>query len=686
MKTINYLQFLGAMKITALARGRLARRQFQTEKALKVIYTSHPLLIKYALRSKPGEKKVFWYKREVERKMLFANYIILVEKTGNNPPRIIVERNLQEIAIRILIRKNELIVLLQKIWRGFLSRRIVKYFRTELSRMFSINVAKVIRIQATYRGHHVRVNMGKYYYHRFHEKTMEKYLNERKLSILLQDKQNAKAMSLYSYKKDHQLEKTARYIGKVPYATDYNDPLKGYKTAWNEEEAYKRKIFQQSNLSDDKTLNLLKEDIQLNSDLVDNANSFIYKDIYRKQFIMNRIDEKGPYGYGKRSGEADFVFASYDNSNSNNNNNNNGILTIEEGHVLSNKNNNHLSDSRRNSRNTNNHNSSSQQLNKSATNRKPTLLLQNNNFNNTIGTKNTDNNDASTVGANDDISSLQSFVKLNLLKQPETSRQKSMRYYFQQDLTDIANRVVERVNKGQPPLGAVDMTIVEKTIKSMKKKHLLQQLKFLAPRPALQSRGKLRKQELPANDPAKRIHDQLKELEGIPLSSSSPPQKEGRQLLAIGNGTHQHHHDEDTGIDDNSSITNSLLSGQSLSTVGVGGEKLTVEKKQRLKFFNDLKKYNQAKLETKQLLEAEQLKQQQQVALYESNPPSRKGSSQDRQGRNSRKGSRATPNNNNNLPNNTGPTKARKNIQHGFAYPKEINFDSMSWLYSNEDC
>jgi hypothetical protein len=668
MKTINYLQFLGAMKITALARGRLARRQFQTEKALKVIYTSHPLLIKYALRSKAGEKKVFWYKRDVERKMLFANYLILVEKTGNNPPRIIVERNLQEIAIRILIRKNELIVLLQKIWRGFLSRRIVKYFRTELSRMFSINVAKVIRIQATYRGHHVRVNMGKYYYHRFHEKTMEKYLNERKLSILLQDKQNAKAMSFYSYKNDHQLEKTARYIGKVPYATDYNDPLKGYKTAWNEEEAYKRKIFQQSNLSDDKTLNLLKEDIQLNSDLVDNANSFIYKDIYRKQFIMNRIDEKGPYGYGKRSGESDIIFASYDNNNDNNNNN--GILTIEEGQVLSNKNNSHnnFNDSRRNSRNNNN--------------RKPTLLLQNNNFNNTIGTnKNIENNDASTVGANDDISSLQSFVKLNLLKQPETSRQKSMRYYFQQDLTDIANRVVERVNKGQPPLGAVDMTIVEKTIKSMKKKHLLQQLKFLAPRPALQSRGKLRKQELPANDPAKRIHDQLKELEGI----ASPPQKEGRQLLAIGNGTHHNHHDEDTGIDDNSSITNSLLSGQSLSTVGVGGEKLTVEKKQRLKFFNDLKKYNQAKLETKQLLEAEQLKQQQQVALYESNPPSRKGSSQDRQGRNSRKGSRATPNNN--LPNNnTGAPKVRKNIQHGFAYPKEINFDSMSWLYSNEDC
>lgn len=78
----NYLKFIAAKLINAAARGRLARRIASTERALLVLKSCHPLLIRYALRPVAKRPKVFWYRTKYEVDLLFANYLELVEKTG----------------------------------------------------------------------------------------------------------------------------------------------------------------------------------------------------------------------------------------------------------------------------------------------------------------------------------------------------------------------------------------------------------------------------------------------------------------------------------------------------------------------------------------------------------------------------------------------------------------------------
>ena len=82
-------------RITSLAYGRLARRRAMTERALLVAAKAHPLLIRYSLRSVINGPKTFWYKKKPELDLLFENYLLLVEKLGYTPPRLIVEQNIQ---------------------------------------------------------------------------------------------------------------------------------------------------------------------------------------------------------------------------------------------------------------------------------------------------------------------------------------------------------------------------------------------------------------------------------------------------------------------------------------------------------------------------------------------------------------------------------------------------------------
>ncbi len=93
--------------------------------------------------------------------MVFKNYMELVEKTGYQPPRQIVEVNIKEISVRILRRKGELIILVQRRWRGFMARRIVKFYRTEISRMFQYKVSRAMKIQRVFRGHFARLLIPK---------------------------------------------------------------------------------------------------------------------------------------------------------------------------------------------------------------------------------------------------------------------------------------------------------------------------------------------------------------------------------------------------------------------------------------------------------------------------------------------------------------------------------------------
>ena len=80
-----------------------------TERALLVAAKAHPLLIRYSLRSVVNGPKTFWYKKKHELDLLFENYLLLVEKLGYTPPRLIVEQNIQGKLGRVVAYVNDFI-------------------------------------------------------------------------------------------------------------------------------------------------------------------------------------------------------------------------------------------------------------------------------------------------------------------------------------------------------------------------------------------------------------------------------------------------------------------------------------------------------------------------------------------------------------------------------------------------
>lgn len=323
---LRKLQHKAAVRIESLARGRLARRKAEAERNLLVIKTSHPLLVKHALRIFPGKPKTFWYKRKVEIELAFADYIDLVEKTGYNPPRIVVERNFAELARRITIRKNELIVFVQKLWRGFMSRRIVKYYQTELHRLFGFQVSRVLKLQCVYRGHAARVALRKLKEERRKEKVMSEYLRIGRDQLLLKNKNKLKEQILIDYQKERKEEFTGRAILKLPYAlareTDLEtNAMKSANKVIQKHDAaasrngtnmtalannktlpFKMKIYQDSIHGDDKVIEEGLQVIDADRLLLDTMQQYVIDDILRREFIHFRIAERGPLGYGMRSG------------------------------------------------------------------------------------------------------------------------------------------------------------------------------------------------------------------------------------------------------------------------------------------------------------------------------------------------------------------------------------------------
>lgn len=91
------LEYRSAQAIQAMLRGRLGRRVFETEKWLQVLKKASRLLIQHALGHHPNRRRVFWYRGPAEEEQLFYDYRELVQRTGFQPPRLVVEENIREI-------------------------------------------------------------------------------------------------------------------------------------------------------------------------------------------------------------------------------------------------------------------------------------------------------------------------------------------------------------------------------------------------------------------------------------------------------------------------------------------------------------------------------------------------------------------------------------------------------------
>ena len=283
----KYLQYVAALKITAAARGRLGRRIARTERALAVIKSSHPLLIRHALKSSLRGPKVFWYNRKVELDLLYRNYLELVKKTGFIPPRKLVEDNIIEIARRVIERKNLLIVLVQRRWRGFMARRIVRYFRTEISRLFQFRVARAMKIQRVYRGHAVRLLIPSLIAQWERQEVMDEYLATSKDAATNNARFKSAEQVMGYYKVERNEEKTARFTSRIAAAEHF--------------EHKKMHAFWESPYADDKLGQQTDKLLGVEYGLIKREKDEVQRQHDRREFMEARIHERGPLGYGLRS-------------------------------------------------------------------------------------------------------------------------------------------------------------------------------------------------------------------------------------------------------------------------------------------------------------------------------------------------------------------------------------------------
>ncbi len=122
--------FLCASRVQAVVRGRLERRAAEVERSLAVIRDAHPILMAEALRPWKGVS-VFWYKRPEELRLLYRDYRLLVQRTGNEPPLYRVEKNINTVAARVSLLMAQRAVRIQKRVRGMIGRKFIRQYRVE---------------------------------------------------------------------------------------------------------------------------------------------------------------------------------------------------------------------------------------------------------------------------------------------------------------------------------------------------------------------------------------------------------------------------------------------------------------------------------------------------------------------------------------------------------------------------
>jgi hypothetical protein len=283
----NLMFAKAATRINSYARGRLGRRTAKTERALLVIKHAHPILMKFALRGALEKTHVFWYHRKEQLELVFDNYLVLCERMGFYPPRMIVETNIQEIARRIQERKSQLLKTIQRVWRGFVVRRMVKFYRIEVTRLRNLKWAKVLKVQRLFRGHRVRVKLPKWKLTEWKQKILGTYQDEKRDAHNEKRKSIIKSRMLFYYSKERSEERTTRFMQRIP-------PPKEFGTK-------KMKAFTESCYSDDKVniemdrlLSYTSKEHQVHLDGIAAQQD-------RLKWISQRIQAYGPRGFGLRS-------------------------------------------------------------------------------------------------------------------------------------------------------------------------------------------------------------------------------------------------------------------------------------------------------------------------------------------------------------------------------------------------
>ena len=211
-----------------------------------------------------------------------------MERTGHQPVRMVVEHNIQDLANRIREVAYDLLVLIQRRWRGIMARRSVAYFRTEIVRLRQNDVAYVLKIQCMYRGHRTRrFLIPKLIETQTHQNILATYSKEQHVNHEAISRQALNNRILLEYKTARRDEATLRYTGRIRLASDFNGrKMKAYESSCYFNDDISKRVVQSVRSDEErKKLENMSRDNNRN----------------RKQFIVSRIREYGPRGFGLRS-------------------------------------------------------------------------------------------------------------------------------------------------------------------------------------------------------------------------------------------------------------------------------------------------------------------------------------------------------------------------------------------------
>jgi len=187
-----------ASRMAALVKGKMDRRAALVERSLNRIKICHKIVLTEALRPKDGIP-VFWYKRKEQVSLLYKNYKVLVERTGNNPPLWRVEENINTIACRVHQIECARAAAIQKRVRGMIGRKFIRQYRIEATYVLGQRVAAVFVLQPIIRGWIAKRRATELKQRQLNTKLLQSYLKERKLAYNSLTKKNLARKLTHAY-------------------------------------------------------------------------------------------------------------------------------------------------------------------------------------------------------------------------------------------------------------------------------------------------------------------------------------------------------------------------------------------------------------------------------------------------------------------------------------------------------
>lgn len=215
----DYLRYMAASMLASSYRGRLDRRRATTVRYLMRIKSAHPIIQREALKRK-RETKLFWYSRKPQVTLLYQDYRVLVLRTGNKPPRHIVERNIRYIYENVHYLECYRATLIQQQFRGMLGRKFIQGYRKELAWIFEQRYNATFTIQRVYR---------RYRNVRLYLTVLKQKTNRDRLEIYLEAAQKEtefalRAQLMARVKSQYVMSRRQELTGKVFGTIEYGPP------------------------------------------------------------------------------------------------------------------------------------------------------------------------------------------------------------------------------------------------------------------------------------------------------------------------------------------------------------------------------------------------------------------------------------------------------------------------------